>query len=648
MSISTETIASFSRKVLHVDYIQQMVNYYCLKHPEVDRKQVIQTIATKVMSRVKENPIMVTVDGETLPLHEVDDTIVKQGLIVTGKGNLYKNQHEATNLAAAMIQYLLDERKVQKNKMFQAMRESNHALVNRFDSGQKTFKVLNNSYFGASIEPNSIFYNPWSGDSIMSSGRDVITTAVDIFERWLANNIYFRDVTDCITYAREVFSDYTRDFDAQGITFKQLKSAQSVTEYLLSKTDDYTESDKELLLEYLTAAAPSEEAVNLIYYKNNVHAFMLDSNVIEFLKPVLGRSDFLDPNEVPEDIKDNMSTLWSIFSTYTFHNHQDYYRYKNMERKRRAVLTIDTDSSFLYLNPLLQTLDTIAPDQVDVNDSTSTVVNVNVVMYLATNVINDTYTRYGIEVGIPEEYTGRINMKNEFLLETLMVTTGKKHYASIVLMQEGVIYENPKVDIKGLAIKKTNTNPIVRKTLTGILEDEILKPKSVNVSKIVNRYRLLEEDIKRSLNAGETDYALPASVNNPMSYNNPLSIKAVRGTLLWNRLYPKEEITFPAKVGMVNLYITHEILNASTLSEEEKVLLREVLNNPSMVVNNEITVLAFPKGLKKIPEMFLPFIEIPTMVGANLSPGMPILNSAGGTILTSQGAIDISSNVIRM
>ena len=56
---------------------------------------------------------------------------------------------------------------------------------------------------------------------------------------------------------------------------------------------------------------------------------------------VLGREDFLDPNKVPEDITDKMKELWDVIHEYTFHNHQDYYRYKNMERKRRAVLTIN-------------------------------------------------------------------------------------------------------------------------------------------------------------------------------------------------------------------------------------------------------------------------------------------------------------------
>ena len=645
MTIKTDR---FNRKLLHVDYIQQMVNYYCLKHPEADRKAVIKIIADSTMAKLQEIKPTVTIDGEQIDLLKADSIIVKQGMIVTGRGNLYNNHHKSHNFAGEMIQYLLNERSARKKAMFAAMKEGNTALQEMHDNAQKTLKVLNNSYFGASIEKSSFSYNPYTGDSIMSSGRDVITISVNIFEKWLANNIYFRDVTDCITYARDVIDDYNDGFNPFNIKFKQFKSVASVADYLLSKTDDYTAKDKEDLIEYLSTC-PSKEAINLIYYKNNLLEFFRDSNIIsEYMMDVLGREDFLDPNKVPEDITDKMKVLWDVIHEYTFHNHQDYYRYKNMERKRRAVLTIDTDSNFLYLDPALKTLASLVPEKVNPEDPTSVVANINVIMYLATNIINETYIRYGMEVGIPEEFTTRINMKNEFLLETLMTTTNKKHYASIVLMQEGVIYKNPKIDLKGLSIKKTNTNPVVRQTFTDILEEEILKPKKVNVSQIIKKYRNLEEDIKSSLLNGETTFALPTSVNNPKGYENPLQIKGLRGALFWNRLFPDKEITFPAKLNCVNLNLNLKTLEESSIAEDKKEMLRDILHNANFALKQEITVISFPRYIKELPDYLLPFIEVHSTIGTNLSPGNIILESAGGTILTSQGDIDISTNVIRI
>ena len=341
-AVATE---AFQRKLLHLDYIQKQVDYYCQLHPEADRQAVIKAVAGKTLATIKQNPLTVTIDGTPMNFLDVDKTIVENGLIVTGKGNLYQNQHKAKNLAAEMIQYLLDERSVLKKKMFENMKAGNEPLVDLYSTGQKTVKVLNNSYFGASIEKNSIFYDPYTGDSIMSSGRDVITVSVNIFEKWLANNIYFRSVDDCIIYARDVYEDYRRGFSSHGITFKQMKSVPTVVDYLLSKVDSYVEADKTQLTAYLTTFPA--EVVNLIYYKNNLLDFFRDSNVVpDFMNNLLGRHDFRDPNEVPEDLQADISTLWEIIHEYVFHNHQDYYRYRNMERLRQAVLVIDTDSNF--------------------------------------------------------------------------------------------------------------------------------------------------------------------------------------------------------------------------------------------------------------------------------------------------------------
>ena len=92
---------------------------------------------------------------------------------------------------------------------------------------------------------------------------------------------------------------------------------------------------------------------NRIYYKNNLNAFIEESNVIdEYFGKVLGTENFLDANEPPEEMNDDLEALWSVLEDHVFYNYQDYHRYENMfehegrKRRRKATLTIDTDSNF--------------------------------------------------------------------------------------------------------------------------------------------------------------------------------------------------------------------------------------------------------------------------------------------------------------
>ena len=46
-----------------------------------------------------------------------------------------------------------------------------------------------------------------------------------------------------------------------------------------------------------------------------------------------------------------------------------------------------------------------------------------------------------------------MNMKNEFMMPVQISTAAKKNYASILKIQEGVVFANPKLDIKGVNLR---------------------------------------------------------------------------------------------------------------------------------------------------------------------------------------------------
>lgn len=269
-------------------------------------------------------------------------------------------------------------------------------------------------------------------------------------------------------------------------------------------------------------------------------------------------------------------------------------------------------------------------------DDTNLTCNVNTIMYLMTYLINETYIRQGIEFGVEDNYLSKINMKNEFLLKTLMLTNGKKHYASLVTMQEGVIFKEPEVDIKGLAIKKTNTNKNVRQKVTEILEESILKSDSVKVGDIVKGYKKLEQEIYQSLKNGEVKYVSPDSSNSASNYDSPYSIKAFRGVMLWNKLFPELEIFLPSKVYTLDLNIpSFEAVKENIDDPKYLAVFKDLFENNSPLITNKgyISVLSMPREIEKIPDIFIPFIDITSQINKNIKSGLPILESAGGEVL---------------
>jgi hypothetical protein len=246
-----------------------------------------------------------------------------------------------------------------------------------------------------------------------------------------------------------------------------------------------------------------------------------------------------------------------------------------------------------------------------------------------------------------------------------MLTTKKKMYASIVMMNEGVIYDNAAVDIKGLAIKKVNTNKNIRAKAEVLLEEEILKADKLRYGKVINEVRKINVEITNSLKDGKVEYLIPGKVNAIENYDFPYRQQPVRGTIIWNTIFPDQEIEIPNKVNTVKIKsITGFNDVAQYMTEEEKDLYydkfaklfsNENLLSAEMVdgdiyqftnikVNN-IDVIAVPDNVK-LPNWILKNIDIETMANAHLRPLLPLMESIGFEDLPVNGTL-YPSNIVR-
>lgn len=301
----------------------------------------------------------------------------------------------------------------------------------------------------------------------------------------------------------------------------------------------------------------------------------------------------------------------------------------------------DTDSNFLYLGVFYLYFRNTFSDLID-DSKEKKVTSVNTITYFLTNVINQTYLKLTEESNIPESHRPLINMKNEFMLARILLTKNKKNYASSVLMKEGKLYNNAKIDIKGLAIKKTSTNKFVRNYFQEILDKDIINADNINYSTIIGKYFKFSDKIRDSIISGSTDFSIPGTANEISSYKDPYSQQSVRGILLWNTLFPENEITLPTKVNMFKISIGPDISefeqkvkdyyfnNGLELDEKDfnEFLLRmeEALNNEKLFKKGLITIISFPKTLKKFPSYLIPFIEVDTVILDQLNSGTILLD----------------------
>lgn len=615
-------------------YVEEMTILLSKLRPNLDPLTIKQIVTEKVKEKYKSTAPTVMIDESVIDIHSMDKYILKNNLIVAGSGSLYVQHKGSTNIITLMIDHLKKERKEFKRLKFECMNAGDEVGEKKNDTNQLVVKIFNNSLYGVLTQADSIYYNPLSGPSITLSGQDLTITAVNVFEKFIANNIFFWNVRDVMIYVNNIVEE---EYKPSRISYKQIISVDNLVDYLTSKMDKVTDKDKEYIRQMLNNI--DSKHYNKIYYKNNLNKFLQDSNVMEeYFNKVLGTENFLDANEPPKEMEEDLKELWNVMEDHVFYYYQDYYRYYNMfeskgrKRRRRATLTIDTDSNFLAMSGNIQCIRKLNDKLSDIDENFERRLSlVNVLMYINTKVITETLYLYCREVGIPHDKVPLLYMKNEFYMSRIMLTRNKKNYASIVKAQEGnLVPEHKQFDMKGLAIKKVNTNRKVREVLSGVLENYILKDKKINVAKIIKAYKGLEHEIYGSLKAGKLEFAIPGKVNSAENYAFPFRIESFRGTVLWNKLFPDKLINTPAKVNMVKLNMTLEdvVANFEEGTHYGNVF-RQVFTDEELLIDGKINTIAVPLDIQELPEFLRPFVNIEDQVNANIKSGIVLLESVG-------------------
>lgn len=638
---------------------------------------------------------------------ELIDFMYNEKPIITMYGVLYSPHNKKKNLTANFIEYLFSERKRGKNIQFEGLEEKDLKKQSFGERFQKGIKELNNSLFGVSIEPNSHFYNEIVGPSILYTGYAIITTSIISFENFLSNNISYFNISDLLNYISRINIE-SKTIDILKVLDKdRIVSIKDVANKLKRKIEfKLNENQKKILIQTLQSL--DNNALNLIYYKNNFYDFISNTIPKNLIKEIFS-TVIIDPNLIglPEEklqkelskleknlqkaieekdmesfkninekmniiegiiyhnpkIENAVNTLWGMLKDYVMYNYQIFDREKRInELKRETVLGTDTDSNFILLMNYFNWVEKNLDIKIE-NELYKKITISNSIILLLSKFIQEAMDKFTFDCNVPGDKQSYINFKSEYFYPRIMFTRNKKQYGGIMLLQEGKIIHPEKLDIKGLSIRKATVNPRTKKFFSDILLNDILKAKEVNPALILRKYYEFELEIRKSLMNGETDFSKPAKINDFESYKLPFRLEAVRGCILWNTIYPNDEIVTPTKVNLIKLkgqtisgleqiYNTDEFKIIKDLIFTSK--LEKKKNDQGELVDvetNELlhygcSVIAIPKSKTKIPEWIIPIIDVDTIVKDNIANGNLLLQSIDVLIQNYKNK-EIYSNFIR-
>ena len=440
-------------------YKKEMTDIMMRMNPNLDKEFVEKTILDMIKENAK-NP-RVTLDNnytgesrDTTLLSVLDWTFDREP-IICGNATFYKNQHEAINPIAKMLEGFLSQRKAYKKAMFK-VEDNTSPEYKDLDRSQLNEKINSNSYYGASGAKSSAFYSQWSGPATTHSAQEVISTAETLFEGFIVDNYLYINLTEVIEWVQKVMKEFNK-LDEQVDSFIKSHSLEEVKERLLKKIINKSYNDEEILESYLSSF--SDEELSVIYYKNNLFEFITDHKIIQDLiyeifskvenleyadknedwftnkvpnmykdkminksykdwNNFVNKHYFMDPNDVPESIIKPLDKFKNYLMKYIYCRYLSVdriYRLKNF--KRRVVTVIDTDSNILSLDTIIDfIMDTVIKGETFGRDFMNNIfICVNMLAYVLTEAVTDILLTFGKYSNIPEEYRPIYNMKNEFL-----------------------------------------------------------------------------------------------------------------------------------------------------------------------------------------------------------------------------------------
>lgn len=471
----------------------------------------------------------------------------------------------------------------------------------------------------------------------------------------------------------------TKTYDSREIITNHATIEETFFQLMASTGFGWVPSEDEMFIVWEILMGLDQDALDRIFYKNNLFNFIDNTPVKQALLFILQslNAPFMDPNEPPEEIKVALDEFYNVLKEYVYYDKQIIDRLEKMESLIRSVSIIqDTDSAIVSFdgwyqyvrqlcagipmaikNEVVDAVEFIETGKVEVSEPKQKVQEysfidddmievdrlidpmiiipqdglrysiINVLAYCVGKLVNDYMEKYCKNAHSDNERACLITLKNEFLFKRILITDAKKHYASKMELQEGnVIPEDKSLDVKGMdAFVKSSMNPSIQKRLKKILYDDILNSESIDQIQVLRDIATAEKEIFDSINSGEKKFFKPVKVKSLSSYENPMRIQGIVASYAYNALHEPgtEALDMSIRNSVDVVKVDMNSKNIDRIKDSfpyvyEKAI--ELFNTKEF--SGGITAIAIPKN-EDVPGWVLPFIEYAVIINDNIS-GFPI------------------------
>lgn len=479
----------------------------------------------------------------------------------------YRKKSEHPSILAEFISENVKKRSIAKKIAQKAKTEGNIELMIAKDNEQNMMKIYNNSLSGAFAQEACILHNPTAHSTLTSITRSITSLSNASNEKLVSGNRYYPrpiDVLNNIVYIasnankeiiEKVMNKYNLHYPTVEDTVNVLKYSSDLyfidhnyyNKYIipfLNKLDrselaaicyigdlyhirKYNDQFTRNLIDTLISKVEKEDSDSSIPEK----IYSINENILNFVHQIF----FSKIKGYGKDYKrmheNNIASYIYYTALYlidTLYKYKDFFNAFFMQdifpgnsfrlnyMRRRTVVLSDTDSTCFTLDEWVKWY----KGNFSIEDTTIAVAGA--VSFIASQAIIHQLALLSKYMNVDKENLNTLAMKNEFLWLVHVPCEVSKHYFAYTVMQEGNVFSNPDIEIKGVHLKSSAVPKFVIndcKDLMKYILSTVSDNKKVRLTDIIDRIKLLERNITDSVSKGEVIYLKKSKIKNKEAYS---------------------------------------------------------------------------------------------------------------------------------
>lgn len=583
--------------------------------------------------------------------------------------NIHANGMFSTNVKPINY-YIIDgwmsDRDVYKKLMLEAKAAGNQEEERYNNDRQNDTKEKTNSIYGASTMSKGFVSNVDMGGAITAQARNFISEMVWNIERFLGMNFTFENINEIFCWFDELFKlkskldckrlideyiDYipTPDDCRKKFVYvtKDIKNFRKDSEPITKTTFLFFElmSPENRMFWYyvydpLTLMAKNPKIAALMQKLIHAKVEFINPYMFSKIKPEMTFAEVVQhfikdgktqsEAESIADFYENLVLFRTLIQTFCFATIINGNRVEKYKYRRRKVCVIgDTDSTMPSLYEIVDKTFKLFGTPELMRDSDYEIRLTMIYISCIDALMSEACMNFVVccnQYNEGEKFY--MYMKNEFFFPIVLLFNMKKNYIGIQTIQEGrMLPPHKQLAITGRELGAAALNEYVSSKILSIINDDVLRADEFNPLKVYKDVVEVRNHIKDSIHRRDRTFGVYAKFKGADSVKNPETTANVRGTLIWNNIYPQDTIA-PGDaiyVFSTTLYSEEDLDKIPDTYKDIKENIRNYVFRPRGHLDFsrfglKTFVMPADGDTLEIPEWILPFIDVNDLCEKHLHP----------------------------